>query len=156
LGAVYFYHLTETPLEVSLPLLLGKARAAGWRVLVRGHDRALLERLDAVLWERPEDGFLPHGMAGGPQDDAQPILLGDAPADGFQCVMSVGGAAIAVDEVAACDRVCILFDGQDGDAVQYARGQWKDFTGAGCTAQYWAQDGGRWIKKAESPSESEA
>ncbi|WP_333712259.1 DNA polymerase III subunit chi [Yoonia sp.] len=156
MGAVYFYHLTETPLEVTLPVLLGKAREAGWRVLVRGTDRAVMDRLDAVLWERPEDGFLPHGQAGGPHDAAQPILLGDAPADGFACVMSVTGAAVTADEVAACARVCIIFDGQDGDAVQQARDQWKNLTAAGCPAQYWAQDGGRWVKKAETPSESEA
>ena len=156
MGAVYFYHLTETPLEVTLPTLLGKARDAGWRVLVRGQDRALLERLDVVMWERPEDGFLPHGMAGGPHDADQPILLGDVASSGFSCVMSVMGADVTVDEVKAAERVCILFDGQDGDAVQHARGQWKDLTGAGCAAQYWAQDAGRWVKKAETPSESEA
>lgn len=156
MGAVYFYHLTETPLEVTLPMLLGKARDVGWRVLVRGSDAALLERLDAILWEKPEEGFLPHGIAGGPHDADQPILLGDVPADGFSCVMSVAGAAVSAAEVKACARVCIIFDGQDGDAVQHARGQWKDLTGAGCPAQYWAQDGGRWVKKAESASESEA
>ena len=50
MGAAYFYHLTETPLEATLPMLLDKARGAGWRVLVRGTDRALLERLDQVLY----------------------------------------------------------------------------------------------------------
>ena len=156
MGAVFFYHLTETPLEVTLPMLLGKARDAGWRILVRGTDPALLDRLDAVLWERPEDGFLPHGKAGGPHDADQPILLGDVPVDGFGCVMSVAGAAVTAADVKSVERVCILFDGQDGDAVQHARTQWKDLTGAGCAAQYWAQDGGRWVKKAETPSESEA
>ena len=156
MGAVYFYHLTETPLEVTLPTLLGKARDVGWRVLVRGTDPALLARLDAVLWERPEDGFLPHGLAGGPHDADQPILLGDVPSHNFTCVMSVAGADITAKEVQATERVCIIFDGQDGDAVQHARGQWKELTGAGCAAQYWAQDGGRWVKKAETPSEGEA
>ena len=32
MGAAYFYHLTETPLERTLPMLLGKCRDAGWRV----------------------------------------------------------------------------------------------------------------------------
>ena len=49
MGAAYFYHLTESPLDVALPMLVGKARDVGWRVLVRGTDRALLERLDSVL-----------------------------------------------------------------------------------------------------------
>lgn len=149
MGAAYFYHLTESPLDVALPMLVGKARDVGWRVLVRGTDRALLERLDSVLWQGPEDGFLPHGLAGGPHDDDQPILLGDVPSDGFSCVMSVAGAEVTAEEVKSAERVCILFDGHDGDALQHARGQWRTLTDAGCSAQYWAQDGGRWTKKAE-------
>jgi DNA polymerase-3 subunit chi len=130
-------------------MLLGKARGAGWRVLVRGTDQALLARLDDTLWQGPEDGFLPHGLAGGPHDDDQPVLLGDRPAKGFDCVMSVGGAAMTPEEVSALARVCILFDGQDGAAVAEARNQWRTLTEAGCAAQYWAQEDGRWTKKAE-------
>ncbi len=149
MGAAFFYHLTDSPLEATLPMLIGKARGAGWRVLVRGRDAALLKRLDDVLWQGPEDGFVPHGMAGGPHDANQPVLLGDGQSDGFACVMSVGGADVSPDEVSALERVCILFDGHDGDALQQARGQWKALTDAGCAAQYWAQEGGHWVMKAE-------
>lgn len=148
MGAAYFYHLTETPLERTLPMLLGKCREAGWRVAVRGPDMALLEQLDAALWQ---DGFLPHGLAGGPHDADQPVLLGvDIAAEGFGCVMSVGGAVISAAEVGLSDRACILFDGHDAAALQVARGQWKALTGQGCAALYWAQEDGRWVKKAES------
>ena len=63
--------------------------------------------------------------------------------------MSVAGADVTAVEVAALERVCILFDGHDGAALDQARGQWKALTDAGCSAQYWAQEGGRWTKKAE-------
>lgn len=149
MGAAYFYHLTETPLERTLPMLLGKCRDAGWRVAVRGRGMELLERLDATLWN---DGFLPHGMAGGPHDIDQPVLLGaNIDADGFQCVMSVDGADISASDVGLLDRVCILFDGHDEASLNRARTQWKTLTDQGCAAQYWAQDDGRWIKKAEAP-----
>lgn len=149
MGAAYFYHLTDTPLERTLPMLLGKCREAGWRVAVRGREMALLERLDAVLWT---DGFAPHGLAGGPHDAEQPVLLGtDIGADGFGCLMSVGGADITATEVGLTERTCILFDGHDEGALNHARGQWKNLTGQGCAAQYWAQEDGRWTKKAESP-----
>lgn len=148
MGAAYFYHLTQTPLERTLPMLLGKCRDAGWRVVVRGSAMDLLQRLDATLWQ---DGFLPHGMAGGPHDADQPVLLGlQIDAEGFDCVMSVGGADVTAAEVTAAQRVCILFDGHDEAALNQARGQWKALTSAGCAAQYWAQDDGRWTKKAES------
>jgi len=35
-------------------------------------------------------------------------------------------------------------------AVEAARGQWRSLTGAGCSAQYWSEDSGRWEKKAET------
>ena len=39
MGEVWFYHLTDRPLEATLPALLDRALAAGWRVAVRGTDR---------------------------------------------------------------------------------------------------------------------
>lgn len=151
MGAVYFYHLTDSPLDATLPMLVSKAQGAGWRVLVRGKDMALLERLDNVLWQGPADSFMPHGLAGGPHDADQPVLLGqDVSCDGFGCVMSVGGAEVTPDEVQTLERTCILFDGHDGSALEHARGQWKSLTTAGLSAQYWAQEDGRWTKKAEA------
>jgi DNA polymerase-3 subunit chi len=64
--------------------------------------------------------------------------------------MSVDGADVAAAEVQAMERVCVIFDGHDRDAVQLARGQWKALTQAGCAAQYWAQDSGQWAMKAEA------
>ncbi|MEM6577241.1 MAG: DNA polymerase III subunit chi [Pseudomonadota bacterium] len=153
MGAVYFYHLTRQPLEATLPVLLNKARGAGWRVLVRGRDAALLDWLDEKLWLGPEDGFLPHGRAGGPHDARQPILLSEAmgpAANQADCLMSVGGAEISADEVQQAERACILFDGHDSEATAHARTQWKTLTEAGCAAQYWSEDAGRWEMKAES------
>jgi DNA polymerase III subunit chi len=57
---------------------------------------------------------------------------------------------VAPEEVAAMERVCILFDGNDEAAVAQARGQWKALTGAGCAAAYWSEESGRWEKKAET------
>lgn len=149
MGAAYFYHLTEKPLEATLPVLLGKALQAGWRVEVRGTDNASLERLDTHLWLG--DGFLPHGMAGGDHDAEQPVLLTTGQGgNGAQCVMSVDGANVTSDEVGALERVCILFNAADPAAVETARGQWRSLTEAGTAAQYWAEESGRWVKKAES------
>ncbi|GAW35679.1 DNA polymerase III subunit chi [Roseovarius sp. A-2] len=152
MGAAYFYHLTQRPLEVTLPLLLGKALQAGWRVAVRGRDPGRMDRLDQKLWLGPEDGFLPHGLAGGPHDADQPVLLttgADHP-NGAVCVMAVDGAEVAPHEVQALERVCILFDGNDAEAVNLARGQWKALTATGCSAQYWSEASGKWEKKAEA------
>lgn len=151
MGVAYFYHLTQRPLEVTLPVLLGKALGAGWRVAVRGTNPARLDWLDRKLWLGPEDGFLPHGLAGGAHDADQPVLLttsAERP-NGATCVMAVDGAEVAPEEVTDLSRVCILFDGHDDTALHTARGQWKALTCAGCSAQYWSEESGRWEKKAE-------
>lgn len=153
MGAVFFYELQGAPLETTLPMLLDKARGQGWRVLVRGTDPALLTQLDAALWLGPVDHFLPHGLAGGPHDADQPVLLGDLPATDFACVMAVGGAAVTAEEAVQLARACILFDSAE-DAKAQARLQWKTLTDAGIAAQYWAQDDGRWVKKAERDARS--
>jgi len=149
MSAAFFYHLTQAPLAVTLASLSEKSLAAGWRVEVRGRSDQMLAALDTALWAR--DGFLPHGLAGGTHDGDQPILLTLAPGTNrASCIMSVGGAEVSAEEVARADRVCILFDGHDFDAVQQARVQWKSLTGAGAQAQYWSEESGRWEKKAES------
>ena len=152
MGAAYFYHLTQRPLVETLTMLLGKAQGAGWRVAVRGTDADLLAQMDAALWLGPDDGFLPHGLAGGPHDADQPVLLTtghDAP-NGATCVFSIHGTDVTATEVAELDRVCILFDGLDDIALNKARGQWKTLKDAGASAQYWSEENGHWEKKAET------
>lgn len=153
MGSAYFYHLTRHPLEVTLPQLLGKARGAGWRVLVRGVEDARLDWLDEKLWLGPDESFLPHGRAGGPHDARQPILLSrdtDTAANNAQCLMAIDGAEVSPEEVGALERACVLFDGIDETALNHARGQWKALTDAGCAAQYWSEASGRWEKKHEA------
>ena len=151
MGEVYFYHLTRSPPEVALSQLLPRALAAGWRVAVRSRDADRLAWLDEQLWLGAEDGFLPHGIEGGPQDADQPVLLitGLQLPPGVDCLMSVDGSGVSVAEAAALQRVCILFDGNDPDALMLARQHWREVTGAGLGAQYWSEDGGRWEKKQE-------
>ncbi|MEL6451404.1 MAG: DNA polymerase III subunit chi [Pseudomonadota bacterium] len=151
MGAAYFYHLTRRPMEETLAMLLGKATANGWRVAVRGTDAARLAWLDERLWLGADDGFLPHGVAGGPHDADQPILLTTGPAaNAPHCVMSVDGATVAAEEVGQLDRVCVLFDGNDPGALDVARGQWKTLNEAGAAAQYWSEESGRWEMKAQT------
>ena len=151
MGSAFFYHLTERPLEATLPALIERALAQGWRVAVRGTDAERLDWLDRKLWLGPDEKFLPHGLAGGAHDALQPVLLTTARAapNGAACLMAVDGAEVGPDEVAGLERVCILFDGADAAALERARGQWKTLTEAGVSAQYWSEAGGRWERKAE-------
>ncbi len=152
MGAAYFYHLTQSAADVTVQTLLQKSRAAGWRVVVRARSDRFLSHMDDLLWLRPEEGFFPHGRAGGAHDAGQPVLLTNGPDIPNQaaCVISVEGAEVSPEEVQALERVCILFDGMDQEALAHARVQWKALTAAGVAAQYWSDDSGKWQKKAES------
>lgn len=152
-----FYHLTEDPLEALLPLLIGKAFEAGLRVALRGASQARMQALDRMLWQG--EGFLPHGLAGGPHDGEQPALLcWDAtPAPELPnrpgCLITLDAAPVNAGEAAALERLCIVFDGLDPEAVQAARAQWKALTGAGVAAEYWNRASGRWRCEARHPPE---
>jgi DNA polymerase-3 subunit chi len=151
-GDVLFYHLTQTPLEATLPNLLIRSLERGWRVAVQGCDPARLNWLDQRLWALGDDSFLPHGVQGGPHDADQPVLLCvESPMINTpDCMMLIDGAPIEPAHLTTLSRTCILFDGYDEAAVNTARGQWKQVTGAGAKAQYWSEESGRWEKKAEA------
>ena len=148
MGAVNFYHLTRHGMDEVIDMLVPRALAQGWRVMIRSPDRAALERQDSRLWLEPEDGFLPHGLEGGPQDAEQPLLLGAGPAvNGAQAVLLLGPQPVDPAEVARLERLWLIFD---EDQIQPARAQWKAVTTAGLAAQYWSDASGRWEMKAES------
>lgn len=133
-------------------MLLGKARSAGWKVVVRGTSQDRMAWLDEKLWLGSEEEFLPHGLAGGPHDALQPVLLStqaNRPNDAT-CVMSVDGADISSDEVQQLERVCVLFDGNAPEALDAARAQWKQLKDTGVQAEYWSEESGAWEKKAET------
>ncbi len=129
--------------------LLERALEQNWRIVLRGRDAGFLSWLDQKLWLGPDDGFLPHGLAGGPHDELQPILL-TTEAMSAECLISVEGAEISPEHVNASKRAMILFDGMNEPAVAHARVQWKQLTAAQCKAKYWSEASGRWEMKAES------
>ena len=148
---VDFYQLSRDPVDVTVAKLARKVLQAGERLVVVSGDDAQRTHLSQVLWQQGGAAFLANGMAGGAHEARQPILLttgADSPNDPH-CIMTIDGAEVAAEEVQRLDRVCVLFDGNDEAALQTARGQWKALTDAGCSAQYWSEESGRWEKKAE-------
>ena len=152
IGEVFFYHMTRSPLEATLPVLLQRSLEAGWKICLRGTDPKRMDWLDERLWTTTDDGFLPHGQSGGPHDADQPVLLTTDTeiTNQADALIAVDGAVIDTNEMAGLTRVSILFDGNDADAVAHARTQWKDVVAAGLTAKYWSQESGRWEMKASS------
>ncbi|MEZ5755350.1 MAG: DNA polymerase III subunit chi [Paracoccaceae bacterium] len=150
MGVVMFYHLTRSSADETLMMLLPRALRQGWRVMVRGTDAGALARLDGQLWLAEGEPFLPHGLAGGPHDADQPVLIGTGPiANAAQGLFLLDGADTTPEEARPLERVWLLFDGGDGAQLAAARQKWKALTDAGLPAQYWSEESGRWEKKAE-------
>jgi DNA polymerase-3 subunit chi len=147
---VLFYHLQRTSLESALPQLLEKSLERGWRVIVQAATDERIEALDAHLWTYTEDSFLPHGTIREASPSTQPILLttSDHNPNGATVRFLIEGAAMPAD-AASYQRIVLLFDGEDDDAVAAARVQWGESKANGFEVTYWQTDErGRWQKQA--------
>ena len=146
---ILFYHLQGQKPESVLPTLLEKSLQRGWRVVVQGSSEERIEALDAHLWTYRDDGFLPHGTWREPEATQQPILLTltDSNPNAANVRFLFDGAALPADPE-AYQRIVLLFDGEDSDAVAAARGAWSEAKAKGFKATYWQPDEkGRWVKK---------
>jgi len=153
MAEVRFYHLTAQPLERALPVMLERSLERGWRALVRGTDAAGLEVLDRHLWTYRDESFLPHGLVRDGAGPAQPVLLSDRHGNpnSAAALFLIDRAEATPDEMREFEITAVLFDGNDEDALDHARGQWAGVAEAGLMAVYWAQnDDGSWVKKTES------
>jgi DNA polymerase-3 subunit chi len=147
---VLFYHLEGQPLERVLPSLLERSLERGWRVAVQSSAEERVEALDAHLWTYRDDNFLPHGTHREPTAADQPILLTikDDNPGGAVVRFLIDGAPMPAD-AQAYQRIVLIFDGTDEDAVAAARTRWSEAKSAGFDVTYWQADaGGRWVKKA--------
>ncbi|PZQ99628.1 MAG: DNA polymerase III subunit chi [Cereibacter sphaeroides] len=152
MGAVLFYRITRSSVDATVRNLATRALSQGWRVAVRGRSTERLDRLDNDLWLGPDEDFLPHGMAGGPYDADQLVLLTTAAAhtNAAVALMALEGADFAPADVTGMERVWVIFDGNDPYQLEVARNQWRMAVSAGLSAQFWAEEDGSWKKKEES------
>jgi DNA polymerase-3 subunit chi len=145
-----FYHLQGRKLESVLPTLLEKSLERGWRAIVHGASEERIEALDAHLWTYRDDGFLPHGTWRESEAAAQPVLLtvNEGNPNAADVRFLIDGAPLPAD-AQAYQRIVLLFDGEDAEAVAAARAQWAAAKEEGLDVTYWQPDAaGRWVKKA--------
>ncbi|GAB4349826.1 MAG: DNA polymerase III subunit chi [Oricola sp.] len=147
---VFFYHLTESTLDEALPTLVEKSLGRGWRAVIQSGRAERRDALDAHLWSYRSDSFLPHGRDGDGRPADQPVFLTVSPdnPNGARIRFLVDGAA-PPDDLAAYDRVVLMFDGLDEQALGEARGHWKALKAGNHELAYYRQkpDGG-WEKAA--------
>ena len=146
---VLFYHLQNMRLDNVLPTLLEKSLERGWRIVVQAGSDERADALDAHLWTYRDDSFLPHAVwrAGDPTD--QPIVLtaggGNPNAANVRFLVD---SAVLPAHADSYERVVLMFDGDDADAVEGARAAWREGRTRGFTVTYWqADDRGRWQRR---------
>ena len=143
---VDFYQLGGAQSDSVIAAIAGKLIAEQQRLLVVAADEAWLARLDRQLWDQGTASFLPHGLAGGSDDAAQPILLStgtDAPNLARNLLIGDGEWREAA---LAYDRAFYLFDDV---TLEGARLAWKLLAGREeVERNYWALEDGKWAKKA--------
>lgn len=147
---ILFYHLQHQPLERVLPVLLEKSVERGWKVVVETASPERAEALDALLWTYSDESFLPHGTDGQADAALQPVLLtaGSGRANDATVRFLVDGAPLPED-AGTYERIVLIFDGNDPDALDGARAAWKVARGSGHACTYWQQsEAGRWEKRA--------
>lgn len=147
---VMFYQLSRDPAHAVVPLLAKKSLEAGERVLVVSADEAQRAAISRGLWMHSPESFLANGEASEPNADRQPILLSEQvePANGARFLFIADGhwRAAEMENAREFDRVFYLFD---SETLQEARQVWKDLREqAGVMKEYWAQEDGRWARKA--------
>jgi DNA polymerase-3 subunit chi len=146
---ILFYHLKGQTLEQVLPALLQKSLERGWRCVVQASSDERVEALDAHLWTWRDDAFLPHGTARDPDLAEQPIVLTATMENPNAAPVRflVDGANLAADAM-SYERIVLLFDGDDPEAVEMARARWSEAKAAGAAVTYWeANEKGRWERQ---------
>ena len=146
---VLFYHLQNMSVENVLPPLLEKSLERGWRVVVQAASQERADALDAHLWTYRDDSFLPHATWRNGDAQDQPIILAveDGNPNGANIRFLIDNAAMPQDS-ASYERMVLLFNGDDPDALGAARAAWTDCKSRGFDVTYWqADEMGRWRRR---------
>jgi DNA polymerase-3 subunit chi len=142
---VDFYQLAGTPSEQVIASIAEKVLDGDGRLIIIADDEPFLARLDRILWDQGATSFLPHGLAGGADDARQPILLSTSAVAPNQARNLLVADGVWREAALTYDRSFYLFD---NSTLEGARLAWKLLAGReGVERRYWAQEGGRWVKK---------
>jgi DNA polymerase-3 subunit chi len=147
---ILFFHLQSRPLEQVLPTILDRAVSRGQKVVVEVSSQERLSALDDHLWSYSDESFLPHVTDAEADAATNPVVLTTRAHNPNAASVRICAEGVRIpDALADYERVVLIFDGDDPDALAGAREDWKKVRAAGANASYWQQDdSGRWEKKA--------
>jgi DNA polymerase-3 subunit chi len=117
--------------------------------VVQAGSEERADALDAHLWTYKDDSFLPHGTWRDGDAADQPIVLAIAEGNpnAANVRFLVDSGALPAD-AEGYERVVLMFNGDDTEALENARAAWKDGKARGFAVTYWqADDHGRWQRR---------
>jgi DNA polymerase III subunit chi len=146
---VLFYHLQNMTVENVLPPLLEKSLERGWRVIVQSTSEERADALDAHLWTYRDDSSLPHATWRVGDAADQPVLLAVTETNPNRAnVRFLIDNAVLPADADSYERMVLLFNGDDTEALAQARGAWTDCKSRGFEVTYWqADEQGRWRRR---------
>lgn len=150
MAEILFFHLQSRPLESVLPTILERALSRGQKVVVEVSSPERLAAVDDHLWTYSDESFLPHVTAAEPDAAANPIVLTTQAHNPNAATVRICADGVRIpDALQDYERVVLIFDGDDPEALAAAREDWKKAKASGAAASYWQLDeAGRWEKKA--------
>jgi DNA polymerase-3 subunit chi len=146
---VLFYHLQDMTLENVLPPLLEKSLERGWRVVVQSTSEERADALDAHLWTYRDDSFLPHTTwRAGDAEDHPIVLAVEEDNPNRANVRFLIDSARLPEDSGSYERIVLVFNGDDSEALAAARAAWTDCKTRGFEVTYWqADERGRWQRR---------
>lgn len=144
-----FYHLQNATLESVLPPLLEKSLERGWRVVVQTASEERADALDGYLWSYRDESFLPHVTWRERDMSGQPIVIvTDEANPNDATVRFLVESAALPGETGRYERIVVIFNGDDDEALAQARAAWKDGKTRGFATTYWQRDQrGAWVRR---------
>ena len=145
MARVDFYRLTRDPVERVLPALATRILANGDRLLVVAAPAMQRQAIDEALWTLQPASFLPHGHAGSPDEEIEPILISGtldvSPPNRASLVALADGEWR--EEALGFERTFLLFD---NSRIDDARATWRALAARDdVDNRFWKQDErGRW------------
>jgi DNA polymerase-3 subunit chi len=143
---VDFYRLTRDPAERVLPALATRILANGDRLLVVAAPAMQRQAIDEALWTLQPASFLPHGHAGSPDEEIEPILISGTLDPSPPNRASHSGARrrrMARRSAGVRSGTFLLFD---NSRIDDARALWRTLAARDdVDNRFWKQDeNGRW------------
>ncbi|WP_019223875.1 DNA polymerase III subunit chi [Bartonella rattaustraliani] len=145
---ILFYHLTQSTLEDILPSLVERALDRFGKVTIQCVSEEKRDMIDMRLWVYADDAFIGHGTEADQYPNFQPVFLttGQENPNASKVRFLIEGAVCSNIDV--YQRLVVIFDGRNGEQLDFIRAQWKKYKMENYHLTYWQQTEDRgWEKQ---------